>query len=61
MSPLSANAIESSEDPPFDDNPATDAGSQNGPEHHMTTGASAINSLRDGKTVRIVFEPNRLP
>jgi hypothetical protein len=60
MPPLSADAIKSSQDAPFDDDSATDAGSQNGAKHHGTTSACAIDCLRDGKTVRIVFEPNWL-
>jgi len=60
MSPLSADAIKSGQDPPFDDDPAADARSQNGPKHHSTTSTCAINSLRNGKTICIVFKPNRL-
>jgi hypothetical protein len=60
MSPLSANAIKSSQDAPFDDDSAPDARSQNGPEPHTIASAGAICSLRDRKAVGIVFKPDRL-
>jgi hypothetical protein len=58
--PLSANAIKSSQDAPFDDDSAPDARSQNGPEHHTIASAGAICSLRDRKAVGIAFKPDRL-
>jgi hypothetical protein len=61
MSPLSANAVESRYDLLLNNYSTTDARSQNRAKHHTTTGARAIDCLRDGKAVRIVFEPNRLP
>ena len=61
MSPLSAKAVEPSYDLLFNDYSTTDARSQNGAKHDPADSARAIDCLRDGKAVRIVFEPDRLP
>ena len=60
MSPLSANAIKSSKDPSFDNNPTTDAGAQNRCKHHITTGAGAVRRFRHREAAGIVLKPNRL-
>ena len=42
MSPLSADAIKSSQDPSFDNDPTADAGAQNRCKHHPTTSTGAV-------------------